>query len=122
MSTSVASLRLCEYCTKFQDVDAVCGRFNHHKSWTELCRSAHDGCQLCEAFVACQKFKALKGLPVDFDAQLNPADTLIEWKTVEPSRMFMLRQDKLFFPPYDDVLNLWVEILTEPGKSTVSYP
>lgn len=80
---------------------------NHHKSWTDFCHSAKGGCQLCQAFVKCEALKVVhKPLPENFDENLDPASTQIYWYANMLPEMFILRQRKLFFPPYDEILNL----------------
>ncbi|KUJ11494.1 HET-domain-containing protein [Mollisia scopiformis] len=121
MSVSTAEVVLCDKCVMFKQLDAMLSPnpLDHHTSWTELCRSAKNGCLLCAAFVRCQAFKEPRALPDNFDEHMNPADTQISWRAHFVPEMLILMQKGLFFAPYDDVVNTWVELFTEPDDPLV---
>lgn len=126
MSSQDLGLVLCDQCAKFQDLDAILTwkPLNHHVNWTELCRSAKRGCHLCQAFIKCEALKRDDPEPLEenFDEHMDPKDTQITWTTHTMPEMFMLKQEGLFFAPYVDVLNLWVEFYAQPGMKAFLLP
>jgi hypothetical protein len=95
-------LRFCDLCKRFRDLDRIVSpeQLIHHKSWTELCISAKEGRQLCQAFVRgqAQKRFAIQG---DFDKEKEYPATQLTWfsNTASGSGPYILRQPALFFIP-----------------------
>ncbi|KAG4436194.1 hypothetical protein IFR05_008322 [Cadophora sp. M221] len=113
---------LCELCKQIQDLDRLVTSgtgIDHHKSWTELCKSAEEGCQLCDAFVRGQEIKRPRSgpepLPQNFDQQMKWPDTQLTIMPHGRNGLFILEQEKLFRHPFLDVASLWIEFYTQPS-------
>jgi hypothetical protein len=106
---------LCEVCETLRNVDnLVSGKeFKHHSSYTELCKSADDGCELCQAFMRLQRFGD-KELSPNFDEDMNISKTQITWQRHYRDCLVMLHQNALVGD--GKCFNSWFEVYTEWGK------
>ncbi|KAH6701271.1 heterokaryon incompatibility protein-domain-containing protein [Leptodontidium sp. MPI-SDFR-AT-0119] len=114
-------LNFCKLCEQFRDLDRITSwePLLHHKSWTELCISAKDGCQLCQAFVRgqAQRFGALKD---DFDRDKEFPATRLTWRPNGASGPYFLCQEGLFFYPHREVVNLGFDLYTHHDNPLAS--
>jgi hypothetical protein len=115
----------CEPCKQFQDIDLVFSeagdhRFNHHKSYTALCRSAKDGCPLCQLIKYSHETTGWAwpkdSLREEFDQDLPVSRTQITL-TARSAGTFIFRQENLshWKPPYQ-LINIWVDLYTTSGE------
>lgn len=110
---------LCNICEQFRDLDRILAwdPLNHHESWTALCRSAKEGCELCKAFVRGQTQK--HGPPKDeFDRDKDFPTTQITWRPNTAGGPYTLQQDALFRPPRWEAVCVWVDVYTRQGTFT----
>ena len=90
----------------------------HHK---KLCKSAKEGCQLCQAFVRGQG-QQHEVLEDEFDKDKGFPATQLTWSPNSCSGPHILRQDALFVYPHREVVNLWVDLYTTHGNIQIFIP
>lgn len=119
---------LCELCQQIQDLDRLMTHgtsIDHHKSWTELCKSAEAGCQLCDAFVRGQEIKRPSGGPEplawNFDEKMKWPDTQLTIRAQGLNGLFILEQEKLFHHPFVNVASLWIEFYTHSSQCNPEF-
>lgn len=105
---------LCEFCQNFKRADELVSRegFNHHPSYTALCKSARSGCGLCQRFVDVGNSRRTQALEDSFDQHMDSSQTQISWKN-QGGCTYSLYQKALLLTA--DCFNLWIEVFTADG-------
>ncbi|CZR65411.1 uncharacterized protein PAC_15311 [Phialocephala subalpina] len=101
VSPSKKTTVICDCCDQFRNTDRILAgeTIHHHEIWTALCRSAKNGCAMCQGIIRSQEMTRPHNEPLhqDFDAKIDAEDTQITWRRWGgDENPFILRQEKIF--------------------------
>jgi hypothetical protein len=82
----------------FRDLERIVSPLIHHKSWTELCIPAKEGCHLCQTFVRGQAQKPL-AFQDDFDKEKDYPATQLTWESSGSGPYFFTTTSSVFLSP-----------------------
>ena len=121
MSSFKDGISLCGVCEQFRNIDRVLLSWeplDHHRSWTELCKSARQGCQLCKAFMDCHSKEKAPGEATseDFDRTIGFPASKLTWHRLRRSGPYYLRQDRLFVSRHHDAIDISLDLYVHSGK------